>query len=156
MPTAGEICNRTVVIAKRTEPVREVAQRMLDYHVGSIVVVDEIGGQRVPVGIVTDRDIVLAIVTSDRSASTTAVEEVMSSEIVKAWEDDDASDAIKRMRSCGIRRLPVVNDDDGLEGIIVFDDILEYVVEQIDDLANLLSREQRRERDREDRSPVPT
>lgn len=156
MPTAGELCNRVVVIARRTEPVREVAQRMLDHHVGSIVIVDDVDGQRVPVGIVTDRDIVLAIVTTDRPASTTPIEEVMSSDLVKAWEDDDAGDAIKRMRSCGIRRLPVVNEDEGLEGIIVFDDILEYVVEQIDDLANLLSREQRRERDREDMSPVPT
>lgn len=156
MPTAGELCNRTVVIARRTEPVREVAQRMLDYHVGSVVIVDEVDGKRVPVGIVTDRDIVLAIVASDRDARNTPIEEVMSSDLVKAWEDDDAADAIKRMRSCGIRRLPVVNDEEGLEGIIVFDDVLEYLSEQIDDLANLLAREQRRERDREDMSPVPT
>lgn len=156
MPTAGELCNRTVVIARRNERVREIAQRMLDHHVGSVVVVDEEDGKRIPVGIVTDRDIVLAIVASDRDARNTPIEEVMSSDLVKAWEDDDAEDAIKRMRSCGIRRLPVVNDDEGLEGIIAFDDVLEYITEQLDDLANLLSREQRRERDREDMSPVPT
>lgn len=156
MPTAGELCNRTVVIAKRDEPVRDIAQRMLDHHVGSVVVVDEVDGRRVPVGIVTDRDIVLAVVAGGREARNTPVEDVMSTDLVKAWEDDDAADAIKRMRSCGIRRLPVVNDDDGLEGIISFDDVFEFLAEQLDDLATLLSREQRFEREREDMSPVPT
>jgi len=156
MPTAGELCNRTVVIAKRKELVRDIAQRMLDHHVGSVVIVDEVDGRRVPVGIVTDRDIVLAVVAGGRDAQSTQVEDVMSTDLVKAWEDDDASDAIKRMRSCGIRRLPVINDDDGLEGIIAFDDVLEFLAEQIEDLATLLSREQLRERDREDMSPVPT
>lgn len=156
MPTAGELCNRTVVIARRNEPVSEIAQRMLDHHVGSIVVVDETDGKRVPVGIVTDRDIVCAIVAGSRDARNTPIEEVMSADLVKAWEDDDAADAIKRMRSYGIRRLPVVNDDEGLEGIIAFDDVLEYLSEQIDDLATLLTREQKREREREEPSPVPT
>ena len=156
MPTAGELCNRTVVIARRNETVRDIAQRMLDHHVGSVVVVDEVDGRRVPVGIVTDRDIVLAVVASGRDARSTPIEEVMSPDLVKAWEDDDVADALKRMRSCGIRRLPVVNDDEGLEGIIAFDDVLEFLAEQIEDLATLLSREQRREREREEMSPVPT
>ncbi len=156
MPTAGELCNRTVVIARRNETVRDIAQRMLDHHVGSVVVVDEVDGRRVPVGIVTDRDIVLAVVAGGRDARSTPIEEVMSPDLVKAWEDDDVADALKRMRSCGIRRLPVVNDDEGLEGIIAFDDVLEFLAEQIEDLATLLSREQRREREREEMSPVPT
>lgn len=156
MPTAGELCNRTVVIAKRYETVRVAAQRMLDRHVGSVVVVDEVDGRRVPVGIVTDRDIVLAVVAAGRDPNGTLVEDVMSTDLVKAWEDDDAADAFKRMRSYGVRRLPVVNDDDGLEGIVAFDDVLEFLAEQIADMATLLSREQRREREREDMSPVPT
>lgn len=156
MPTAGELCNRTVVIAKRNETVRVAAQRMLDRHVGSVVVVDEVDGRRVPVGIVTDRDIVLAVVAAGRDPNGTLVEDVMSTDLVKAWEDDDAADAFKRMRSYGVRRLPVVNDDDGLEGIVAFDDVLEFLAEQIADMATLLSREQRREREREDMSPVPT
>ena len=156
MPTAGELCNRTVVIARRNETVRDIAQRMLDHHVGSVVVEDEVDGRRVPVGIVTDRDIVLAVVAGGRDARSTPIEEVMSPDLVKAWEDDDVADALKRMRSCGIRRLPVVNDDEGLEGIIAFDDVLEFLAEQIEDLATLLSREQRREREREEMSPVPT
>ena len=58
----GEFCNREVVFATRETSIPEAAQLMRQYHVGDLVVVDEVNGKRVPVGIVTDRDIVIEII----------------------------------------------------------------------------------------------
>ncbi len=58
----GEICNREVVIAEKTLSVVDAAQLMRTHHVGDLVVVEERAGRRLPVGIVTDRDIVVEVV----------------------------------------------------------------------------------------------
>ena len=60
--TVGEICNRDVVVVRRDEPVTEAARRMREHHVGDLVVVDEKPGGRVPVGILTDRDLVIEVI----------------------------------------------------------------------------------------------
>ena len=53
----GEICNRDVVVVQRNESALEAAKLMRHHHVGDVVVVEERGGLRVPVGLVTDRDL---------------------------------------------------------------------------------------------------
>jgi len=122
---------------------------MRDLHVGTLIVVDEHDGRRLPVGLVTDRDLVVRVLTEDgRAAGAAAVGEVMTSNLVTAQEDDSLLDALKKMRSFGIRRLPVVNDGGGLEGILAFDDLVDLVAEELSDLSNLLAREQKRERER--------
>lgn len=146
--TAGEFCNRQVVIVRRDEHVNVAAQRMRDLHVGTLVVVDEQDGQRIPVGVVTDRDLVVrALCDGAQDVGALVVADVMTSEPVTAREQDDLWDVIKRMRSFGIRRLPVVNDQGRLEGILSFDDLVDLVAEQLSDLSTLVSREQKRERE---------
>lgn len=144
--TAGEFCNRTVVIAHRGESLLEAARRMRSMHVGNLVVVDEHAGRRIPVGIITDRDIVLGAVADgpDRLARL-AIEDVMTSELVTAFESEDVEELIRRMRSHGVRRVPVVANDDRLVGIIAFDDLVGLVAEQLGFLAQLLGREGARE-----------
>jgi CBS domain-containing protein len=57
----GEICVREVIICNRSISVVEAAQLMRRYHVGDLVVVDETTGKRIPVGLITDRDIVTSV-----------------------------------------------------------------------------------------------
>jgi CBS domain-containing protein len=144
--TAGELCNRTVAMARREEPVIEAARRMRTLHVGTLVVVDDLRRRR-PVGILTDRDIVLGAVADgpDRLGAVT-VGELMTSEVVTAFEGEDVVDLIRRMRSHGVRRVPVVAEGGRLVGIIAFDDLLEHLAQQLGFLAQLLAREQARER----------
>lgn len=149
----GEFCNRQVVIARRDEPVTVAARRMRDLHVGTLVVVDEQDGQRIPVGLVTDRDLVVRVLSDGaRDVDALILANVMSAEPVTAREEDSLWDVIKKMRSFGIRRLPVVNDQGGLEGILTFDDLIDLVAEELSDLSTLVSREQKRER--ETKSPL--
>jgi CBS domain-containing protein len=146
--TVGEFCSRQVVFARRDEHVTEAARRMRDLHVGTLVVVDEHDGRRIPVGVVTDRDLVVRVLSEGvRDADALAVDKVMTTEPVTAREDDNLWDVVKKMRAFGIRRLPVVNDMGGLEGILSFDDLIDSVAEELSDLSSLMSREQKRERE---------
>ena len=67
--TVGELCNRAVVFAREEETVREAARRMRDMHVGDLVIVREEDGRRVPVGIVTDRDLVVGPLAAGRGTA---------------------------------------------------------------------------------------
>lgn len=141
--TAGEFCNRQVVIAHGHEDVVEAARRMRDFHVGDLIVVDD---QRRPTGILTDRDITVGVVAqSPEHLDSLRVEDVMTRDIVTIQEGESLDAALKRMRSHGIRRLPVVNEAGGLEGILTFDDLVALTSEELADLSQLVTREQRRE-----------
>jgi len=116
-------------------------------HVGSLVVVEARGGRHYPVGIVTDRDIVVSVVAGDPDRiNYLLVDDVMSDDLVTAREDESIEAALQRMEAHGVRRLPVVDNDGALAGIFTLDDVLEYLTEQQSKLVALVAREQRRER----------
>ncbi|MEJ2343974.1 MAG: CBS domain-containing protein [Gammaproteobacteria bacterium] len=145
--TIGELCNREVVVAERTETVVEAAKLMRRHHVGDLVVVEERSGQRVPVGIVTDRDLVVEVVAEEVAPGQVTVGDVMSTELITVFEHQDAADAMERMRSGGVRRIPVVDDQGVLQGIITVDDLVDLFAEQMQELAKLIRRERQREQD---------
>lgn len=141
----GEFCNREVVFATREMSLPEVAQLMREYHVGDLVVVDEIDGVRVPVGIVTDRDMVIEIIAKSLDLNEFSVGDIMGSQLVSVQEADGVFDTIRLMRTKGIRRIPVVNQQGGLVGIVSVDDILDLLAEEMAELAKVAPREQERE-----------
>lgn len=144
----GEICNREVVFIERAASIAEAARLMREHHVGDLVVVEEKNGRRAPVGIVTDRDLVLEVIAEGVNQNDVAVGDVMSYELVTANEDDDLFDTLKHMRTKGVRRLPVVDRRGDLVGIVTVDDLLDLLAEQVSDLARIVQREQTRERER--------
>lgn len=139
--SAGEYCNREVVVVDRTDSVRKAIDLMRSHHVGDVVVVEQHGEKNIPLGILTDRDIVLEILAEDVDPETVVVGDAMSYELQCVGEDVKLLDVIKVMRAKGIRRLPVVDSQGGLVGIIAVDDILELISEQLSDLVSLISRE---------------
>lgn len=141
----GEICNREVVIANRDDSVLEAAHLMREHHVGDVVVVEQRDGQRVPVGILTDRDIVLELVAKSVDARSITVADAMSSQLLTAAEVDDVGDLIERMQGKGVRRVPVVNAKGELVGIVTVDDLVDLMAEQLAKLAGLVKREERSE-----------
>lgn len=146
MVTAGEFCNRTVFLARPADSLFGAARRMRDEHVGSLVVVEDEDGGRRPIGMITDRDILVHVLGEERpKVDTLSVGDVMSKELIRAWEDEPLLDVLKRMRSYGIRRVPVVDGNDFLVGLISFDDLVEQIADEMHDLAGLLGRERRRE-----------
>ena len=144
--TAGELCYRTVYIIRANESVLEAARLMKKYHVGCLVVVDERDGDRVPIGMVTDRDLVVkGLARSPDDIGTMQVAQVMSEGLTTARENERMHDVRKKMRVRGVRRIPVIDADDRLQGIIAFDDLVDWMAQELSDLAQLVSREQERE-----------
>jgi len=142
----GEVCSREVMFAHERERVSEAAKLMREHHVGSLVVVtrnDRRGP--IPVGIVTDRDIVVEVLAAGLDYRTMTVGEIMSRNLATVREDEDLIDALKIMRAKGIRRLLVLTPAGALAGIVSADDLLELVAEEIDDLAKAVASGQARE-----------
>ena len=146
MTTIGEICNREVVLASRDMPVMGAAKLMRQCHVGTVVVVEDAnGGRRIPVGIVTDRDLVVEIMAPELDPRTITIGDVMSGQLVTARETEGITEAMEIMRYKGVRRLPIVGEDGRLVGIVSIDDLLEVLAEQMTDLTRIVAREQAHE-----------
>jgi CBS domain-containing protein len=145
--TIGDICNRNVVVAPKGEMVVDAAKRMRTSHVGALVIVENRDGRHVPIGIVTDRDIVIGAVAGDADhLNYLLVKEVMTSDLVTATEQDSIEAALKKMHEHGIRRLPIVDASGALVGILTLDDVLRYLTAQQSELVAMVAREQARER----------
>jgi len=145
----GEICNREVIVIDKDSTIMEAAQLMRKHHVGTLVVVDEnsVAGKAIPVGILTDRDIVIEVIAEDVDFNTIIVGDVMSYELITSGEADGVWDTMERMRIRGIRRVPVVNKAGELVGILAVDDLLELLAEELTDLSKLIRRERRYEQE---------
>ena len=139
MKTA-DICNTRVVTALASAPLPEIAKLMRKNHVGSVVVVDDKDPRR-PIGIVTDRDIVVEVVAAGQDARTVNAGEVMSGSIVTAAVDDDASWSLKVMRDRGIRRLPVIDAKGAMIGIVALDDLLSAASATLYDVVQAIGTE---------------
>lgn len=148
--TAGQYCNREVIVVEPQESVRTAVELMRIHHVGDVVVVERSGDIAKPMGILTDRDIVIEILAKDADLTKLAVGDVMSDELQVVDENLQLLDAIKEMRSKGIRRLPVVDGQGDLVGILTVDDVLGLVSEQLTDIVGLIAREQVQESRRRD------
>lgn len=145
--TIGQICVRDVVTCQADESLIDAARRMRLFHVGAVVVVDSRSGRRVPIGILTDRDIVLSVVAGEcERLPSLLVSDVMSSELVIARHGDTIAEAIAIMQGAGVRRLPVVDEAGELLGIIAADDVLKHLADEMNGLVHLVEREQRVER----------
>lgn len=141
----GEFCNRDVVIVGKATQVLEAAQLMRSHHVGDLVVIEERAGKRIPVGIITDRDIVVEMVAKGVALEAVSIGDVMSFELTTASEDDDIFDTVKLMRTRGVRRVPVVDKQGTLVGILAIDDLLGLLEEFVGDVTGVIVREQARE-----------
>jgi CBS domain-containing protein len=113
-------------------------------HVGDLVVVDD-DEKATPLGIITDRDIVVEVLARGLDPAATAVSTVLRTPVIIANECEEVSHALELMRIHGVRRLPVVNNHGALIGIITTDDILRYLAADAGSLVNIVSREQSRE-----------
>jgi CBS domain-containing protein len=141
----GELCNREVILAYRDTRLVEAARLMREHHVGSLVVVVDRLSERVPVGILTDRDIVVAVIAKELDPRTLTAGEVMSRELFSVREEDGIADALRLMRERGIRRLPVLTHSGALAGIVTIDDLLELVAEELGDFVRTVDSERVRE-----------
>ncbi len=142
----GKLCTVDTVCCARDESVQGAALLMRKHHVGDIVVVDDVDGERTPAGIVTDRDIVVSVVALGLDPAGVQVGDIMTDDLLTADEHDDVSVTIERMRLRGIRRVPVVGEGGRLAGIVSADDLLGFLAEEMEDLARISPYQQQHER----------
>ncbi|HEX7384455.1 MAG TPA: CBS domain-containing protein [Burkholderiaceae bacterium] len=147
--TAGAVCRHDVIVGYPSLSVSEAARLMREEHVGCLVVVeeDEPGRRRVA-GLLTDRDIVTAVVAKDLDATTLRVGDVMSTDLAVAREDDSVLDLVAQMRHRGVRRLPVTGAQDLLVGLVTLDDLLGVLHRQLGEAVQAIAGERERERAR--------
>lgn len=141
----GELCNRQVVVCQQDISIQSAAELMRDNHVGDVIVVEHKSNKHFPIGILTDRDIVVEVLAEGVNLQDVTVKDVMSRELISVKEEDHIIETIEKMRDRGIRRVPVVNRDGGLEGILAVDDTIELVAELLTDLVKLFKCEFNRE-----------
>jgi len=137
--SVGEICNRNVAVIGKHDSIYAAARLMRDQHVSDVVVVESSGGVNIPVGILTDRDIVVSAVAEELDLNTVLISDFMTRNFLLADDDDDVLGTLKRMRYKGIRRIPVINQRHGLTGILSIDDILDSLVEQLNDIDQIIA-----------------
>jgi len=138
----GTICTREVICAKAATSVAAAAKLMRQYHIGDVVVIADNGSTRVPLGIVTDRDIVLSVVATELDAAAITIGDIMGSALVTADETEDILEAVRRMRTSGVRRMPVVDKQGALAGIVSMDDVIGNLAEQMNEITHLIAQQQ--------------
>ena len=139
----GEFCTRTVVIAEKDTGIVELAQLMRKHHVGDVVVIEKHVDRMLPVGIITDRDIVVELIAEEVDLDSATAGDVMSTELITAKQKEGIWDTLQLMRSQGIRRLPVVSEEGFLEGILTVDDLIELLADELLTLAKIAGRGQK-------------
>ncbi len=143
--TVGSICNREIITIQRDATVLDAAKLMRKYHVGDVVVIEYQGDLVKPVGIVTDRDIVIELIATELNCSVITTGDIMLTKLVVINESVGIFEAIQTMATKGVRRLPIIDDDGGLVGIVTLDDLLLLLAKELGSLTKLISREMKNE-----------
>src|SRR3990172_6107583 len=141
-----EICSRIVVVALPATSVHEGARLLREHHVGALVVIDSRQNSR-PLGIVTDRDMVVEVLAMGIDPSKLAVGDLMTGDIVTVNASEGVPESIELMQSKGLGRVVVVDDAGALVGIVSFNDLVPYVSEALAGLASAIIGAQARERE---------
>ena len=143
--TIGTICNREVITVQRDATVLHAAVLMRQHHVGDVVVIENRKNKTVPIGIVTDRDIVVELVATELDCNVITVGDIIITKLIVVKDSAGVFEAIQLMANKGVRRLPVVDADGGLVGIITLDDLLLLLSKELAAFTKLLTREQKNE-----------
>lgn len=132
-----KLAQKPVITISRNAGVDEAAKLMRDAHVGDLVVVELEEQGEIPVSILTDRDIVVSTIALGIDPRTLRVEDIMSTELVTAKSGDTMAHVIGLMREHGYRRIPIVNREGALEGIVSADDVVAVLAAELTSVATL-------------------
>ncbi len=140
--TLRRIMQNSVATLPDSGSIRDAARLMHQNHVGSVVVVGrDKKSALVPVGIITDRDIALAIGDEQNFDANSSIKNVMSPNVLLCHEEDGVYRTIQNMRDHGVRRMPVVDKQNHLVGIVAADDLLNLLGKEVWSLSKIAKRE---------------
>ena len=136
-----EFCQSNVVCATRETTITEAATMMRQHHVGDVILVEQRDGRRMPVGIVTDRDIVVEVIAAGLDPRTHTLGDLRLVPLVTVGEHAGYAETVRLMSIKGVRRMPVVGKAGELVGIITLDDMLWQLAAPLAALSGLTGRE---------------
>lgn len=142
----SECCKRDVVCCDPELSLPDTAALMRKHHVGDVLVIQSDAGMRVPIGIVTDRDIVMEIMALQLDATLFTAGDIMTAPLVTVKENAGFVETLRLMRSNGIRRMPVVTESGTLYGIVTADDIVKALVLELSLITEAMAGQTAQER----------
>lgn len=137
MPEIRSIVREQVVSASPDTSLADLAQLMEEENVGSVVIVED----EKPRGIVTDRDITIEVVAHGRDSTSMTAADVMSGDLVTVGVDSGVFDVIRTMEESSVRRIPAVDADGRLVGIVTFDDFVVLLGRELKLLGDVVEAE---------------
>jgi CBS domain-containing protein len=146
-----KIANREVVTIPENATMELAAKTMRDQHVGCVVVVEQKGTRKIPVGMITDRDIVVSTSAFGIAPSTVYVRDVMSATLVTARKNDSFNHVLMLMKEHGVKRIPLVDSEGALAGIISTHELLSVLADEINIVVKVTERQHQVESDRRPR-----
>jgi len=135
-----DLCECYVLTTSKDTSIYEAAQLMKKNNVGNVVVVDKENSNK-PVGILTDRDIVIKIVADDGDARKISVGDAMTENLLVLRSFQGLNDALNMMCAKGVRRAPIVDSENNIVGIATADDLLILIAKEINKLAYLINKQ---------------
>jgi len=136
----SEICTRSLVTCTRDTPAAELARKMRDQHVADVLVIEDRAGRPAPVGLVTDRDLVVEVIARGRDPNQVRAAELMCANLETVRDSELIYDAIWHMRKRQVLRLPVVDAHGGLVGVLTADDVAEFLASELGELSRVRKR----------------
>ncbi len=122
----------------------EASKLMRENHIGDVIIVEDHDGKSMPVGIVTDRD--LALHAEDKNLNECKVSDVMSHSLTMAQVGEDTLEMVRMMKGAGVTRLPLIQEDGSLAGIVTAKRLLQVLVQGLSDLTQISERQQENEK----------
>jgi signal-transduction protein with cAMP-binding, CBS, and nucleotidyltransferase domain len=145
----GQACNRNTVYIGADASAVDAARLMRKHHVGDLVITQPHADSRTPIGIITNRDLVLEVIATEIDRDAVTVADLFASDrLFTASVDDELEDTIEEMKRRGVRRMPVLERDGSLAGILTMDDVLALISDQLSAIVRLVSHQQNIESNR--------
>ncbi len=141
MTTLASLCKQPVRVVTPETTIRSAAKMMREHHVGALIIVDKDTSAPKPIGIVTDRDIVVAIVALELDPDIFLVDDLLDRPLIVAKAEQRIREGLELMRSKGVRRLPLVDKAGKLMGIVTLDDLLGELAKDMNCLSEIVERE---------------
>jgi CBS domain-containing protein len=144
----GRLCHRNVVTIPPDEDIATAARVMRSTHIGFLIVCETLpdGQGNKVVGVLTDRDIVVAVIARDADPHALKVADVMTRNPLMVREDCSVDATLAFMQDAGVRRVPVLGAHDELVGVLSLDDVVERLAQQLNSVVGAYRGEQRAER----------
>jgi predicted transcriptional regulator len=141
----GDICKRAVVSIDNSMDISAAAELMRQHHAGLLIVYKSGDELRRPIGVLTDRDIVIEAIAKKVDPASLKVDDLMTRQPLVANESEQLGDVLQAMRMAGIRRVPVVDTRGALTGVIAIDDAFDVITGFMCDITGSVKNEQRKE-----------